>query len=156
MPNLRMKLLSALTVCFGLLAFGGAAPAQTGDPRCTNLCVAIVQSVGDEVKEQIALDCIQTTGRCSGQGHFQAGQVRTPVSIEGELTGPILTLRIRGEADSTFVPMDADALILQLAPDLPRQAAQFVVHERIAGVPFAREGSQLALTVLVQRLVTPQ
>ena len=156
MPNLRMKLLSALAACFGLLAFDGAAPAQTGDPRCTNLCVAIVQSVGDEVKEQIALDCIQTTGRCSGQGHFQAGQARTPVSIEGELTGPILTLRIRGEADSTFVPVDADVLILQLAPDMPRQAAQFVVHERIAGVPFAREGSQLALTVLVQRLVTPQ
>ena len=153
MPPLLKMLSFPAFAAFGLLAFGHAAEAQTGDPRCTRICVAIIQSMGDEVKEQIALDCVQTTGVCAGQGYFHTGDERVPVTIEGGLTGDTLTLRIRAP-DRSFVPEGKDALTMTLAPGVPVQAAQFiVVNGLVEGTPFARSGTPLAVTLMVQRLV---
>ena len=109
--------------------------------------------MGDEVKEQIALDCVHPTGVCTGQGYFHTGDERVPVTIEGGLTGDTLTLIIRAP-DRSFVPEGKDALTMTLAPGVPVQAGQFiVVNGLVEGTPFARSGTPLAVTLMVQRLV---
>ena len=156
MPTLPMKPFFSL---FGALFFLGlAAPAQaqiqvqTTGALCTKICVALIQSVGDDVKEQIALSCVQTTGLCSAEGYFQTGEERVPVTIEGGLVGTTLTLRIRA-ADRSFVPEGQDAIVMPIDPGLVQQAAQFiVVNGLVEGTPFARSGTPVAVTVMVQRL----
>jgi hypothetical protein len=151
MTNLLQKFSLALVLGLGLLGLPGPAQAQNSDQLCTRICAAIIQSMGDDVKEQISLDCIQQTGQCTGEGYFQTEQERIPVTIEGTLMGDTLDLRVHGNG-TTYAPDGKDALVATLTPGTPVQATQFVVYNHVDGTPFARSGTPFAITVMTQRL----
>lgn len=117
---------------------------------CAKICVQLVQAIGDDIKEQIPLDCVQQTGECGGTGYFSTEQGRAPVVISGGLTGEILTLKIASGQDF-FAPADQEALVMPLQLGNPYQAAQFVVGQRAANVPFANAGTALTVTVIAER-----
>ena len=140
-----------------LLAALGAGPSpddeQTTNGRCVKICAQLVQAIGDDIKEQIPLDCVQTTATCTGTGYFQTGDTRVPVAIEGGLTDAnTLTLRI-SSGQTKFVPTDAEALVMTLEPDTAFQTGRFVVAQRSGDTPFAQAGTMLTVTVITERLM---
>ena len=149
-----VKFQAPLAVLFLALSMAASpADAQTANGRCTKICAQLIQAVGDEIKEQIPLDCVQTTGTCTGTGYFQTGETRVPIAVEGGLTdGSTLTLHI-SSGQTAFLPTDADALVMTLAPDEPYQVGRFVVAQRNPDVPFAQGGTMLTITVIAERLM---
>jgi len=141
---------------FAVVAGSLAAPfvissGRAAEVGCTRICAQIVQAMGDEIKEQIPLDCIQETGLCTGSGHFRtADDARVPVTIEGGLVGETLTLKVTS-GQTTFAPTDTDSLVMPLTPGNPYQAAQFVVGQKSADTPFAIAGTALTVTVIAER-----
>jgi hypothetical protein len=129
-----------------------SASGQAADVGCTKICAQIVQAIGDEVKEQIPLDCIQETGTCTGTGYFQTADKRVPVTIEGGLAGQTLTLKV-ASGQTSFAPADQDALVMPLTPGNPYQATQFVVGQKSGDTPFANAGTSLTVTVIAERLM---
>jgi hypothetical protein len=144
----------AAVLMAGLMVWAaGPADAQTANGRCTKICAQIIQASGDEIKEQIPLDCVQTTGTCTGTGYFQIGETRVPIAIEGSLTdATTLTLRI-SSGQTSFLPTDADSLVMTLEPDQPYQVGRFVIAQRNPDVPFAQGGTMLTITVIAERLL---
>jgi hypothetical protein len=143
--------LRMLAVATGaLIALFFVPGGQAAEVGCTKICAQIVQAIGDEIKEQIPLDCIQETGSCTGTGYFQTADRRIPVTIEGGLTGDTLTLKV-ASGQTSFAPMDADALVMPLTPGNPYQAAQFVVGQKGGDTPFANAGTSLTVTVIAER-----
>jgi hypothetical protein len=150
-PNFRRFLpivagAALLAVAFIL----AASDVRAADVGCTKICAQIIQAIGDDIKEQIPLDCIQQTGACTGSGYFQTANGRVPVNIEGGLAGDTLTLKV-SSGQTSFVPSDKDALVMPLQPDNPYQAMQFVVGQRAPDAPFAMAGTSLTLTVVAER-----
>lgn len=132
-------------------AFGlSASDARGADVGCTRICAQIIQAIGDDIKEQIPLDCVQQTGTCTGSGYFQTADARVPVNIEGGLSGDTLMLKI-SSGQTGFMPADKDALMMTLQPDNLYQAMQFVVGQRAADAPFANAGTSLTVTVIAER-----
>ena len=147
---MRSWLIASL-MCFAAWTIGPGAHAQTlGDPRCVKLCVVVLQAVGDDIKEQIYLQCNQTDGTCEGSGHIQLADERVPVLLTSNLEDGRLNLRIKTAGDS-FAPEEADRIVMDIDPTLPRQAGQFVVRR----VP-SRVDTPLFLTVVVEQLLPPQ
>ena len=144
----RFSAILAIALVVPVLASG----VQAAEVGCTRICAQIVQAMGDDIKEQIPLDCIQETGSCTGTGHFQTADNRVPVTIEGGLVGQTLTLKITS-GQSSFAPADADALVMPLSPGNPYQAAQFVVGQKTGDKPFANAGTSLTITIIAERLM---
>lgn len=132
------------------LAISAASGAQAAEVGCTKICAQIVQAIGDEIKEQIPLDCVQETGVCTGTGHFTTANARLPVTIDGSLVGETLTLKVMS-GQTFFAPATGDTLVMPLTPGNPYQAAQFVVGQKSGDTPFANAGTSLTLTVIAQR-----
>jgi hypothetical protein len=135
-----------------LIAPSFVSGVQAADVGCTKICAQIVQAIGDDIKEQIPLDCIQQTGSCTGTGYFQTAEARIPVTIEGGLAGDTLTLKV-ASGQTSFTPTDADALVMPLTPGNPYQATQFVVGQKSGDTPFANAGTSLTVTVIAERLM---
>jgi hypothetical protein len=135
-----------------LAALFFSSGGQAAEVGCTRICAQIVQAIGDEIKEQIPLDCIQETGACTGVGYFQTADARVPVTIEGQLSGETLTLKV-ASGQSMFAPAEGDALVMPLTPGNPYQATQFVVGQKTAETPFARAGTSLTVTVIAERQI---
>jgi hypothetical protein len=151
----RMTRVSGLFAILALAAAGGlstAPTAQAADIGCTKICVQIIQAVGDDIREQIPLECIQETGACTGTGYFTAADRRIPVTVEGGLTGSTLTLKV-ASGQTAFAPTGQDAIVMPLDPGVPHQAKQFVVDQRSADSPFAEAGTSLTVTVIAERLI---
>ena len=147
---MRSWLIASL-MCFAAWTIGPGAHAQTlGDPRCVKLCVVVLQAVGDDIKEQIYLQCNQSDGTCEGSGHIQLVDERVPVVLSSSLEDGRLNLRVKGTGDS-FAPEDADRIVMDIDPTLHRQAGQFVVRR----VPSQGE-TPLFLTVVVEQLLAPR
>ncbi len=151
--HIYVRPLRGLAVATGaLIAPLFASGAHAADVGCTKICAQIVQAMGDEIKEQIPLDCIQQTGSCTGSGYFQTAEARIPVTIEGSLVGDTLTLKV-ASGQTSFAPADADTLVMPLTPGNPYQATQFVVGQKSADMPFANAGTSLTVTVIAERLM---
>ena len=143
----------ALTLALILATASSEAQAQSGETRCLKVCAQLIQAIGDDIKEQIPLDCVQATATCTGSGFFQANEARIPVTVEGGLTDAnTLTLRVTS-GQSKFVPTDADALVMTLEPGTAYQSGRFVVAQRTGDAPFAQAGTALTVTVIVERLM---
>ena len=146
----------ALAVALAVAAFPASAQRSDSvgvgsDPRCVKLCVAVLQAIGDEVKEQIFLSCDQITGVCTGKGHLTVGEERVPVSINSTLEGDALNLRIEGTGRS-FATEEGDTLSMEIGPDMPWQVGQFVVQPTSsAGQP--TDERPLVVTILVEKMV---
>jgi hypothetical protein len=129
---------------------GGNLASDPDVPRCVKLCVALLQAIGDEVKEQIFLNCDQISGSCSGDGHLSLTDERVPVSVNSTLEGDALNLRIVGPKGS-FGTEDGDQLSMELGPDMPWQVGQFVVQPMSDGQPSGER--PLVVTILVEKLM---
>ena len=139
-------------VAGGLTALFLAFGTQAAEVGCTKICAQIVQAIGDDIKEQIPLDCIQETGTCTGTGHFTTADARVPVVITGGLTGDTLTLTVIGD-QGAFTPTGQDALVVPLQPGNAYLATQFVVGQRSGDAPFANAGTSLTVTIIAERLM---
>jgi hypothetical protein len=128
--------------------------AAVADPRCVTLCVALLQAIGDEVKEQIYLTCDQRTGACEGKGHLSLGEERVPVAVKSALQDDTVNLRIDGPKGS-FGTAEGEQLAMELAPDLPWQVGQFVV-QRQGGGAWTADERPVVITVFVEKLVDAQ
>ncbi len=126
--------------------------AHAADAVCTRICVQIIQAVGDDIKEQIPLDCVQESGTCSGTGFFTTADERAQVVITGSLSGDTLTLTVIGDKGA-FAPPGRDALVITLESGNPYQATQFVVGQKSGDAPFANAGTSLIVTVIAERLI---
>jgi len=126
--------------------------ARAAEAGCTKICAQIIQAVGDDIKEQIPLDCVQETGSCSGTGYFTTADARVQVVITGSLTGDTLTLTVIGD-NGAFAPMGREALVMRLEPGNPYQATQFVVGQKSGDAPFANAGTSLTVTIIAERLI---
>ena len=150
-----------MSACVLALTLGPDARAQpversaVGDPRCVLLCVAILQAIGDDMKEQIYLLCNQATGACEGSGHIQTLEERVPILVTTNLEGDILHVWMKGAAD-TFAAEGADHIAMTIAPNQLRQTGQFVV-QRIPAPGSGRPAgtTPLVVTVMVEKLITP-
>jgi hypothetical protein len=129
-----------------------SSSGQAAEVGCTKICAQIIQAIGDDIKEQIPLDCIQETGACTGKGYFQTADERVPVVITGGLASNTLTLTVIGDKGA-FTPADQPALVMPLTPGDPYQATQFVVGQKSGDTPFANAGTSLTVTVIAERLM---
>jgi hypothetical protein len=145
---LQLFVAGAVVSTGAFFAVPGAQAAEMA--TCTKICAQLIQAIGDDIKEQIPLDCIQETASCTGSGFFQTADARVPVNIEASLTGETFMVRVKS-GSTIFAPADQDALNIKLEPDNPYQAAQFVVGQRSADTPFANAGTSLTVTVITQR-----
>lgn len=146
----RFGLFAVLIVPFFAPWF--ASNGHAAEAGCTKICAQIIQAVGDEIREQIPLDCVQQTGMCTGTGYFTTADERVQVVITGGLTGDTLTLTVIGDKGA-FTPMGRDALVMTLEPGNPYQATQFVVGQRSGDAPFANAGTSLTVTIIAERLI---
>lgn len=149
-----IRLLPALCG-IALMTLAGTASAQQSDSvgagsdiRCVKLCVALLQAIGDEVKERIFLTCDQITGVCKGDGHLTLVEQRVPVSINSTLDGDILTLRIDSPTGG-FSTDEGDDLTMEIGPYMPWQVGQFVIQPKAAG----SDPGALVVTILVEKMV---
>jgi hypothetical protein len=146
----------ALAVALAVAAFPASAQRSGSvgvgsDPRCVKLCVALLQAIGDEVKEQIFLSCDQISGVCTGNGHLTLTDERVPVSISSTLEGDALNLRIES-ANGSFGTDEGDTLSMEVGPDMPWQVGQFVIQPKSKGGQPVDE-RPLVVTILVEKMV---
>jgi hypothetical protein len=114
--------LSALSLLIlSALALPAAAQQSGGLASCTRGCVSLLQTIGDEMKQQIFLECDQIGGVCKGTGALTVAGTDIPVRIEGNVGANELTLTIKGDG-AVFAPSGSDAIHLDLAPDQAQQA----------------------------------
>lgn len=135
----------------GIATLGGQL---LDDPRCVKLCVALIQAIGDDVKEQIYLTCDQISGVCEGTGHLSLTDQRVPVSVNSTLEGDELRLRIDGPQGTIFRTDEGETLSMEIGRYMPWQVGQFVVQP---AAPDGRVSDErpLVVTILVEKLVTP-
>jgi hypothetical protein len=111
----------SLLFALALYAMPALSQQQSGDfASCTRGCVALFQTIGDEMKQQIFLECDQIGGGCKGTGTLIVAGTDIPIRIEGTI-GAELVLTIKGDG-AAFAPIGSDAIHLQVAPDVAQQA----------------------------------
>jgi hypothetical protein len=117
-----MKPIFALSLLILTAVVAPAGAQQAGSSAsCTRGCVALFQTIGDDMKQQIFLECDQIAGACKGEGALTVAGTDIPVRIEGSVSPTELTLTIHGDG-AAFAPMGSDAIHLQLEPDQAQQA----------------------------------
>jgi hypothetical protein len=130
----------------GIATLGGSL-AATDVPRCVKLCVALLQAIGDEVKEQIFFDCDQISGNCAGNGHLTLTEERVPVTIRSTLDGEALNMNIDGPG-GRFVPEDDDHLSMEIG-EMAWQVGQFVIQQTGP----RSDPRPLVVTIFVEKLI---
>ena len=92
-PEIRRFLPLCALPILAASAFGlSASDARGADVGCTRICAQIIQAIGDDIKEQIPLDCVQQTGTCTGSGYFQtAGNVKYTTAANNTVARTLTT-----------------------------------------------------------------